>query len=648
MAVRSNIRDDKKGNLTTVKRLLPYLWDYRGRVGAGLALLVLARSANVSVPIVLKFIVDALEGVSAGASSVSDSVSGFASDSAGVAVGVALALVVGYGALRFASVLFNELRNVVFSRASVQIIHRISTEVLRHLHDLSLGFHLDRKSGALSRGLERGTGAVSGFLRMFVFNIIPVAFELVAVVTVLLVQFEIQFAAITVGVIILYSIFTVKMTQWRVQFRVQMNRAESEAHGLALDSLLNYETVKLFGNENMEATRYGDSLDGWVRASLKSNSTLAWLNIGQAAIVAGGLTALLWLAARGVASGALTLGDFVMINAFLIQLYIPLNFMGSIYRDINHSLVDMHDMFELLDIKPEVVESPNAKALRVDNGAIRFDKVSFAYKIGDADANDNTVRMALRDIDFQVPGGRMVAVVGPSGAGKSTLSRLLLRFYDPAAGRILIDGQDLRAVTLSSLRAAMGVVPQDTVLFNASIGYNIKYGRPPAAREDIAAAARIARLDEFIAQHPKGYGVKVGERGLKLSGGEKQRVAIARAALKGAPILIFDEATSSLDSRAEKAIQLALERVAQNSTTVVIAHRLSTIVGADEIIVLDQGRIVEQGAHDALLARDGLYAQMWKLQKEAADHPDVADAADSTNANQDAGAVDAAAAHRAE
>ncbi|MDD9811501.1 MAG: ABC transporter ATP-binding protein/permease [Gammaproteobacteria bacterium] len=646
MAVRFNIRDDKRGNLTTVKRLLPYLWEYRWRVGAGLALLVLARSANVSVPIVLKFIVDALEGMSAGANSVSDSVSGFASDSAGVAVGVALALVVGYGALRFASVLFNELRNVVFSRASVQIIHRISTEVLRHLHDLSLGFHLDRKSGVLSRGLERGTGAVSGFLRMFVFNIIPVAFELLAVVTVLLVQFEIQFAAITVGVVVLYSIFTVKMTRWRVQFRVQMNRAESEAHGLALDSLLNYETVKLFGNENMEATRYGDSLMGWVRASLKSNSTLAWLNIGQAAIVAGGLTALLWLAAQGVASGALTLGDFVMINAFLIQLYIPLNFMGSIYRDINHSLVDMHDMFGLLDIKPEVVESPNAKALRVDNGAIRFDKVSFAYKIGDA--NDNTVRMALRDIDFQVPGGRMVAVVGPSGAGKSTLSRLLLRFYDPAAGRILIDGQDLRAVTLSSLRAAMGVVPQDTVLFNASIGYNIAYGRPQAAREEIAEAARIARLDEFIAQHPQGYDILVGERGLKLSGGEKQRVAIARAALKGAPILIFDEATSSLDSRAEKAIQLALERVAQNSTTVVIAHRLSTIVGADEIIVLDQGRIVEQGAHDALLARDGLYAQMWKLQKEAADHPDVADvadAADSTNANQDAGA---AAAHRAE
>ncbi|MDD9858062.1 MAG: ABC transporter ATP-binding protein/permease, partial [Gammaproteobacteria bacterium] len=426
---------------------------------------------------------------------------------------------------------------------------------------------------------------------------------------VLLVQFEIQFAAITVGVIVLYSVFTVKVTQWRVQFRRQMNTAESAAHGRALDSLLNYETVKIFGNEAREVARYGDSLMGWVRASLKSNSTLAWLNIGQAAIVAGGLTALLLLAARGVGAGGMTLGDFVMINAFLIQLYIPLNFMGSIYRDINQSLLDMGDMFGLLDEKSAVAEPPNAGALRIGKGEIRFENVSFRY----LDAQE-----VLRDIDFHVPGGRMVAVVGPSGSGKSTISRLLLRFYDPDRGRILIDGQDLRDITLSSLRAALGVVPQDTVLFNESIGYNIAYGRPQASREDIAAAARVARLDDFIAQHPQGYDILVGERGLKLSGGEKQRVAIARTALKGAPILIFDEATSSLDSRAEKAIQQALERVAQNSTTVVIAHRLSTIVGADEIIVLDQGRIVERGAHEALLARDGLYAQMWKLQKEAA------------------------------
>jgi len=610
MPVRSNIRADKRGNWSPARRLLPYLLRYRWRVGAGLALLVLARGANVAVPVVLKFIVDALEGVSSTVAGVEAG--------AAVGVGLALALVVGYGALRFASVLFNELRNVVFSRARVRIIHTISTEVLRHLHTLSLNFHLDRKSGELSRNLERGTDAIAGFLRMVVFSIIPVALELVAVLVVLLAQFEIHFALITVVVIVLYAAFTVKVTAWRVKFRVQMNRAESNAHGLALDSLLNYETVKIFGNEEGEVERYGNSLEGWVRASLKSNSTLAWLNIGQAAIVAGGLTVLLWLAARGVATGAMTLGDFVMINAFLIQLYIPLNFMGSIYRDINHSLVDMEKMFDLLDEQPAVAESPDAKPLRVSRGEIRFDNVSFCYRTKDADG-DAVERIVLRDIDLHVPGGSMVAVVGPSGAGKSTIARLLLRFYDPDAGRISIDGQDLRAVTLPSLRAAMGVVPQDTALFNDKIGYNIEYGRRGARQADIKAAAKLARLDDFIAQHPQGYEVIVGERGLKLSGGEKQRVAIARAALKRAPILLFDEATSSLDSRAEKAIQQALERVARHSTTVVIAHRLSTIVGADEIIVLDGGRIVERGAHDALLARDGLYAQMWKLQKEAAE-----------------------------
>ena len=596
MAIRFHILSDQKGSWSPVARLMPYLWRYRYRVGVGLVFLVLARSANIAVPIILKRIVDALE--SAPAVAVATTI-----------VAVPLALVVGYGLLRFASVLFNEIRNVVFSRASVQIIHHISLEVFRHLHTLSLGFHLDRKTGALSRDVERGTGAVASFLRMFVFNIIPVVFELSAVLVILWSQFDVSFVLIAGAMIVIYSLFTLWVTGWRTRFRVQMNTAESSAHTRALDSLLNYETVKVFGNEDAESKRYAGALMGWVHASLKSNASLAFLNIGQAVIVAAGLTVLMAMAASGVIDGSMTLGDFVMVNAFLIQLYIPLNFMGSIYRDINHSLIDMARMFDLLDEKPEVVQSPSAAELQLGKGEIRFENVSFQYR------DDRAV---LRDINFRVPGGRMVAVVGPSGSGKSTISRLLLRFYDPDHGRIQIDGQDIRALTLPSLRAAMGVVPQDTVLFNETIGYNIAYGRPQASREEIVAAAKIARIDDFIAQHPQGYDILVGERGLKLSGGEKQRVAIARTALKGAPILIFDEATSSLDSRSEKAIQQALDRVSQNSTTVVIAHRLSTIVNADEIIVLDKGRIVEQGAHETLLSRDGLYAQMWKLQKEAA------------------------------
>ena len=595
MVVRFQIFSDKKGNWGPVNRLLPYLWRYRYRVAIGLTFLVLARGANISVPIILKSIVDAFDGASAKA-----------------VVAVPLALLAGYGLLRFSSILFNEVRNVVFSRASIQIIHHISLEVFRHLHTLSLGFHLDRKTGALSRDIERGTGAVTNFLRMFVFNIIPVLFELTAVLIILWSRFAIGFALITIAMVVIYSLFTVWVTGWRTKFRVQMNTAASTANTRTLDSLLNYETIKVFGSESIELNRYGDVLLGWVRSSLKSNLSLSYLNIGQGVIIAVGLTMLMVLAARGVVDGSMTLGDFVMVNAFLIQLYIPLNFMGSIYRDINHSLIDMERMFALLDEKPEVVESPTATALQLNKGEIRFEKVNFRYR------DDRAV---LRDIDFCVPGGQMLAVVGPSGSGKSTLSRLLLRFYDPDHGTIRIDGQDIKALTLSSLRAAMGVVPQDTVLFNETIGYNIGYGRVDATQKEIVAAAKVARLDDFIAQHPQGYDILVGERGLKLSGGEKQRVAIARTALKGAPILIFDEATSSLDSRSEKAIQEALDRVAQNSTSIVIAHRLSTIVGADQIIVLDNGQIVEQGTHAQLLVRDELYAQMWKLQEEAANRP---------------------------
>ncbi len=599
-SARFHMDTEQGGNWAPVNRLLPYLWRYRYRVAIGLVFLMLARVANILVPILLKAIVDALQGAPAALSPTSSA--------AHVVLMVPLALLFGYGVLRFSAVLFNEARNVVFSRASLQIIHHISMQVFQHLHALSLGFHLDRKTGALSRDVERGTMAITNFLRMFVFNIMPVVFELSVVLFILWSRFALSFALLTIAMIALYSVFTVGITSWRTKYRVQMNAAESFASTHALDSLLNYETVKAFGNEAVEMRRYENSLLGWVRAALKSNSSLACLNIGQGMIVAAGLTALMVLAARGVADGSMTLGDFVMVNAFLIQLYIPLNFMGSIYRDLRHSLVDMERMFDLLDEKPGVIQQANAKPLRLDKGEIRFEKVCFRYH------DDYPI---LHDIDFCVAGGQMMAVVGASGAGKSTIARLLLRFYDPRQGQIRIDGQDLKTVTLLSLRAAMGVVPQDTVLFNETIGYNIAYGRPSATQKEIAAAAKIARLDQFIAQHPQGYDILVGERGLKLSGGEKQRVAIARAALKNAPILIFDEATSSLDSRSEKAIQEALNRVAQNSTTVVIAHRLSTIVNADQIIVLDQGKIVERGNHTQLLSRRGLYAQMWELQEDA-------------------------------
>ena len=595
MAIRSNITSNKRGEWSQVTRLAPYLWRYRWRIAIGLGLLVLARLCNITVPLLLKAIVDALDAAQAAPATQ--------------LIAAPLALLIGYGALRLGAVLFNELRNVVFLRASIGVIRRISVEVFRHLHTLSLGFHLDRKTGALSRDVERGTGAVTGFLRMFVFNIIPVAFELIAVLVILATRFAPAFFIVAAAMIVLYAAFTVLVTAWRTKIRAQMNTAESTAHMHALDALLNYETVKIFGNEDAEMTRYDSALKKWSRASWRSNYTLAWLNIGQAVIVAGGLTALMILAAHGVVVNTMTLGDFVMINAFLIQLYIPLNFMGSIYRDINHSLVDMKKMFDLLDEQPQVIEHRNARALQLRGGAIHFDQVNFSYL---------PARATLRDINFRVDGGQMVAVVGPSGSGKSTIARLLLRFYDPDDGRISIDAQDIRQVTLSSLRTKIGVVPQDTVLFNATIGYNIAYGNQQATQVEIEAAAKTARLDEFIAQHPQGYDIVVGERGLKLSGGEKQRVAIARTALKGAPILIFDEATSSLDSRSEKAIQQALARVARRSTTLVIAHRLSTIVNADQIIVLDDGEIVERGAHDELLTRGGLYAQMWKLQKETA------------------------------
>jgi ABC-type transport system involved in Fe-S cluster assembly fused permease/ATPase subunit len=590
MSPPSRIITDQPGKWRVSKKLLPYLWTYRYRIAIGLVFLILARVANVTVPIVLKMIIDAMEA-----------------GDANVLLMLPLALLISYGLLRFGSILFNELRNVVFIKASVMIIQRVSMEVLEHLHRLSLSFHLDRKTGALSRDVERGTTAITYFLRIIVFNIVPVVFEISAVLVILWRQFDIGFSLVTMLVIVVYAVFTFLVTRWRTRFRVEMNEAESSANTRALDSLLNYETVKVFGNESMERHRYLEALKGWVSSSIKSNVSLSFLNAGQGLIIAVGTTVLMIMAAKGVVAGNLTLGDFAMVNAFLIQLYIPLSFLGSIYRDLNHSLIDMEKMFDILDVEPEVIEKPGAKPLILTDGEICFEKVGFAYLEG---------QPILEDISFTIPGGKMVAVVGPSGSGKSTLSRMLLRFYDPQQGRILIDGQDIRELKLDSLRAVMGVVPQDTVLFNDTIGYNISYGRPGASQKEIEQAASVAQIDEFIRQHPQGYNILVGERGLKLSGGEKQRVAIARTALKQARILVFDEATSSLDSRSEKAIQRALERVAENCTTLVIAHRLSTIVNADQIIVLEKGRIAEQGKHNKLLAQKGLYQQMWELQQQ--------------------------------
>jgi ATP-binding cassette subfamily B protein len=524
-----------------------------------------------------------------------------------VVVVVPMALLIGYGALRFSAILFNEIRNVVFAKAGVEIIHHISMAAFAHLHNLSLGFHLDRKTGGLSRDMERGNMAVTSFLRIVVFNIVPVAIEIGMVLFILWRQLDIRFVLITIGMITVYFIFTFTVTRWRTKFRVQMNESDSSANTRVLDSLLNYETVKVFGNEPLEMERYDQSLRGWVSASLKNNISLSYLNAGQGFIIAIGLTILMILAATGVVDKTLSMGDFVMVNAFLIQLYIPLSFLGSVYRDLNHSLVDMEKLFDLMDEKPEIVEQDDAKPLHLKQGKITFENVNFSY------SSDNPI---LKNISFTVPGGGMLAVVGPSGAGKSTLSRLLLRFYDPDSGSICIDGQDIKTLTLESLREVMGVVPQDTVLFNDTVGYNISYGRPGVTEKEIVEAAEVAQIHDFINQHPQGYDILVGERGLKLSGGEKQRVAIARVALKGARILIFDEATSSLDSRSEKAIQQALDNVSANHTTLVVAHRLSTVINADEIIVLDKGEIVERGTHQSLLSAAVLYAQMWLLQQQ--------------------------------
>ncbi len=589
MTPRIKVSTDQKGNWSVSGRLLPYLWKHRTRVAVALLFLALSRVANVTVPVTLKWIVDDLD--------------------AGALVAVPVGLLVAYGLLRFSTILFNEIRNVVFSRTGIQIAVNISSRVFEHLHNLSLSFHLDRKMGALSRDIDRGSTAVTNFLRMVVFNIMPVIIEITVVLGILWQQLDARYVVITLCTIAVYSFCTFWITRWRTRFRVQMNNSESSANTWALDSLINYETVKMFTNERLEQEGYDRALQQWSDASFKNSLSLSFLNAGQGLIIAVGLTVLMIMAASGVKQGELTIGDFVMVNAFLIQLYIPLNFLGSVYRDLNHALVDMERMFDLMDVKPKITDQPGATALALTQGEVRFDRVSFAYQ-QDLET--------LKDISFTIPGGKTLAVVGPSGAGKSTLAKLLLRLYDPDTGSISIDNQDIKSLTQESVRSVMGVVPQDTVLFNETIRYNIDYGHPGSTDEQIVKAARAAQIHDFIASHPQGYDILVGERGLKLSGGEKQRVAIARVALKGARILIFDEATSSLDSRSENAIQKALKSVSADHTTLVIAHRLSTVVGADEIIVLNQGSIAERGSHDFLINQSGLYAQMWKLQQREA------------------------------
>ena len=582
-----------------VPRLLPYLWEYRTRVIVALIFLTTAKVANVGVPLVLKQIVDALDPRQA-------------------TLVLPFVLLLAYGLLRLSTTLFAELRDIVFVRVTQRAIRRIALSVFRHLHSLSLRFHLERQTGGVSRDIERGTRGVSSLLSYMLFSIIPVILEFGLVAAVLFAKFDWRFAAITFGAVGLYIGFTVLVTEWRMDFRRQANELDSRANTRAIDSLLNYETVKYFNNEEYEARRYDDNLSRYETAAVKNEASLGVLNIGQSAIIAVAITLLMILAAQGVIAQDLTLGDLVLINGLLIQLYIPLNFLGMVYREIKQSLADMDRMFRLLEENREVEDSPGAVDLPAGPLDVAFDHVDFAY-----DAR----RQVLHDVTFRIPAGAKVAVVGHSGSGKSTLARLLYRFYDVGDGALCLGGRDLRTLRQASLRGAIGIVPQDTVLFNDSIEYNIRYGRPAATTEEVIEAARAAHIHDFIATLPEGYETRVGERGLKLSGGEKQRVAIARALLKNPRILIFDEATSALDSHAEKAIQAELDRIARGHTTLVIAHRLSTIMDADEILVMDQGRIIERGTHGALLAADGRYAQMWRLQQQEAARRDAADAA---------------------
>ena len=572
----------------TIRSLLPYLWEFKGRVMLALALLVMAKIANVSVPLVLKEIIDTL-------------------DQPRAMLMLPVLLLIGYGALRLCSTLFGELRDAVFAKVTQRAIRRVAIQVFGHLHALSLRFHLQRQTGGVSRDIERGTRGISFLLNFMLFNILPTLLEIGLVAIILISRYDIWFSIIIFITLAAYIALTLIVTEWRMIFRRTMNDMDSKANTQAIDSLLNYETVKYFGNESWEAQRYDAHMQKWEAAAIRNQTSLAALNSGQSAIIAVGATLLLWLAADGVIEGTMSLGDLVLVNAFMLQLYMPLHFLGFVYREIKHSLADMEKMFSLLAENEEIKDRPDASKLVLRDPAVRFERVNFAYESN---------RQILFDVSFEIPAGRNIAVVGHSGSGKSTLARLLFRFYDVTSGRILINEQNISEVTQRSLRAAIGIVPQDSVLFNDSIYYNIAYGRPDATREEVLEAARSAHIHDFIESLPDKYETMVGERGLKLSGGEKQRVAIARAILKKPAILIFDEATSALDSKSEKLIQAELKRIASARTTLTIAHRLSTIVDADQILVMDKGRIIERGAHRELLAANGTYAHMWELQQQ--------------------------------
>jgi ABC-type transport system involved in Fe-S cluster assembly fused permease/ATPase subunit len=583
----------RRADLGVIRRLLPYLWikgpaGVRGRVVAAVLMLIGAKLTTVYVPIIYKHAVDALSGPQD-------------------ALVLPLGLLLAYGGARVVSAAFAELREIVFARVAQNAIHVVALETFRHLHRLSMRFHLERQTGGLSRAIERGTNAIDNLLHYLLFQIVPTVFEILLVAAVLWGLYDIRFAAITLATIVGYVAYTLAVTQWRIKYRRQMVEAEGEANTKAIDSLLNYETVKYFGNEEHEARRFDRALTAYEKAGIKSANSLSLLNAGQAAIIAVGVTLIMILAGIGVTEGRMTVGDFVLVNAYLIQLYMPLNFLGMVYRELRQSLIDMQAMFQLLEVNVEVPDASGAAPLPVAGGRVEFDRVTFGY-----DAR----RPILKGLTLDVPAGRTVAIVGPSGAGKSTISRLLFRFYDVDEGAIRIDGKDIRDVTQASLRAAIGIVPQDTVLFNDTIYYNIAYGRPDAPPSEVEHAAKLARIHDFITALPDGYQTRVGERGLKLSGGERQRVAIARTILKRPPILLFDEATSALDTRTEKSIQESLRTISQGVTTLVIAHRLSTVVDADEIVVLDGGRVVERGRHTELLARSGVYAMMWARQVE--------------------------------